>query len=100
MTHSGKGINARLLNALSALNPVGVGTDLHTPRPGLVDALTCLVCKGLRASLALALAEQDPASAVTTVHSMQTHMIHGHPNDPRNMTNPQGGPECVLPKIR
>lgn len=60
--------------------------DLRTPRPGMVDPETCPVCSNLRGILTAALSTKSALMARDVVHAMHTHMIYGHPNDPRNKT--------------
>lgn len=58
-------------------------TDLTTPGPGLVDPERCVMCERLRAVLAAAVLLGDPQAAGNLVRAAHSHMIHGHPNEPR-----------------
>jgi len=44
------------------------------------------MCALLRDSVGAAISSGDRQTAVAVVRAMQTHMIYGHPNDPRNKT--------------
>ena len=44
------------------------------------------MCGVLRESLSAALKARNPQSARAVIYAMHTHMFHGHPNDPRNVT--------------
>ncbi|MEU7416847.1 hypothetical protein [Streptomyces antibioticus] len=71
--------------------------ELRTPRPGAVDAARCPVCGSLRAELAAALRAGDAHAARATVHAMHTHMVYGHPNDPRNRPRREAWPSYLNP---
>jgi hypothetical protein len=62
------------------------GGDLRTPRADRVDPEACPVCARLRESLTAALTTGSPAMARMVVVAMHSHMVQGHPNDPRNKT--------------
>lgn len=59
--------------------------DLRTPRSGMVNPDTCPVCRRLREHVTAAICTRSPTVAGAVVRAMHTHMVHGHPNDPRNL---------------
>lgn len=59
--------------------------DLTTPRFGPVDPDTCSTCGMLRDTLGAAMTTGNAQNARAVVYGMHAHMIHGHPDDPRNV---------------
>jgi hypothetical protein len=57
--------------------------DLRTPQSGPVDPDRCPMCEQLRAVLRTAVLLGSQTSAGNLVRIAHTHMIHGHPRDPR-----------------
>jgi hypothetical protein len=60
--------------------------SLRVPRAGLVDPETCPVCRMLRNWVGDVIESGDPSGTRPVVVAMHTHMIYGHPHDPRNKT--------------
>lgn len=59
--------------------------DLRTPRRGLADPATCPVCRFLRNCVRHVITSGSTSGARPVVLAMHTHLIHGHPNDPRTI---------------
>lgn len=59
--------------------------SLRAPRAGLVDPETCPVCRLLHDLVGDVIRSGDPSSARPVVLAMHTHMIYGHPQDPRTI---------------
>lgn len=60
--------------------------ELRFPRTDRVNPQICPVCSRLRQFLTVAITAGSPPMARAVVLDMHTHMIHGHPKDPRNKT--------------
>lgn len=63
-----------------------LGGDLRAPRADRADPETCPVCAKLRESLTAAIVTGSSVMSRLVVIAMHSHVIHGHPKDPRNKT--------------
>ncbi|QBZ73424.1 hypothetical protein SEA_HEATHER_54 [Streptomyces phage Heather] len=59
--------------------------DLRMPRRGLADPATCPVCRFLRNVMRDVILSGSTSGARPVVLAMHTHMVHGHPYDPRTI---------------
>jgi hypothetical protein len=59
--------------------------NLRVPRPGPVDPDRCPVCARLRDNVATVVITGSRKAARGLVTAMRTHMVHGHPKDPRTV---------------
>lgn len=59
--------------------------DLRFPRTDRVNPEICPVCARLRRFLTTAVSVGSPPMARCVVLDMRTHMIYGHPYDPRTI---------------
>ncbi|GAA4016032.1 hypothetical protein GCM10022232_68950 [Streptomyces plumbiresistens] len=62
--------------------------DVLVPRPGNVDPQTCPACARIRAAISACVRTGNAVGAREVVLTMRAHMIHGHPDDPRNVLAP------------
>jgi hypothetical protein len=59
--------------------------NLRTPRRGLADPATCPVCRFLRDCVKEVIMSGSVSGARPVVVAMNTHLVHGHPYDPRTI---------------
>jgi len=59
--------------------------DLRVPRAGLVNPEACPVCRMLRTWVVDVIKAGDKSHVRPVIVAMHTHMIYGHPHDPRTI---------------